>query len=50
MGALAAGMQVAWVNREGHDWSHGDSRPHLEVRDLHALCRLWPDYPQAQTR
>ena len=49
-GALAAGMQVVWVNREGHPWSHGDSRPHLEVRDLHALCRLWPDYPQAQTR
>jgi putative hydrolase of the HAD superfamily len=38
-------MQVAWVNREGHDWSHGDSRPHLEVRDLHALCRQWHDYP-----
>lgn len=45
VGALAAGMQVAWVNREGHAWSHGDSRPHLEVRDLHALCRHWPDYP-----
>jgi len=45
VGALAAGMQVAWVNREGHAWSHGDSRPHLEVRDLHALCRLWHDYP-----
>ena len=44
VGALAAGMQVAWVNREGHAWSHGDSRPHLEVRDLHALCRQWPDY------
>ncbi len=44
-GALAAGMQVAWVNREGHDWSHGDTRPHLEVRDLHALCRHWHDYP-----
>ena len=45
VGALAAGMQVAWVNREGHDWSNGDSRPHLEVRDLHALCRWWHDYP-----
>jgi len=45
VGALAAGMQVAWVNREGHAWSHGDSRPHLEVRDLHALCRQWHDYP-----
>ena len=44
IGALAAGMQVAWLNREGHDWSHGDTRPHLEVRDLHQLCAHWPDY------
>jgi putative hydrolase of the HAD superfamily len=44
VGALAAGMQVAWLNREGHPWSHGDTRPHLEVRDLHALCACWPDY------
>ena len=45
MGALEAGMQVVWLNRDGHDWSHGDTRPHLEVRDLHALCARWPDYP-----
>jgi len=44
VGALAAGMQVAWLNREGHDWAHGDTRPHLEVKDLHALCAFWPDY------
>ena len=44
VGALAAGMQVAWLNREGHDWTHGDTRPHLEVRDLHALCASWPEY------
>lgn len=44
VGALGAGMQVAWLNREGHDWGHGDKRPHLEVRDLHALCASWPDY------
>jgi FMN hydrolase / 5-amino-6-(5-phospho-D-ribitylamino)uracil phosphatase len=44
VGALGAGMQVAWLNREGHDWTHGDIRPHLEVRDLHALCASWPDY------
>jgi putative hydrolase of the HAD superfamily len=44
VGALAAGMQVVWLNREGHDWAHGDTRPHLEVRDLHALCASWPDY------
>ena len=44
VGALAAGMQVAWLNREGHEWRHGDVRPHLEVPDLHALCACWPDY------
>lgn len=21
-----------------------DTRPHLEVRDLHALCASWPEY------
>jgi len=44
VGALAAGMQVAWLNREGHEWTHGDMRPHLDVPDLHALCASWPDY------
>ena len=44
VGALAAGMQVAWLNREGHDWTHGDTRPHLTVRDLHTLCASWPEY------
>jgi putative hydrolase of the HAD superfamily len=44
VGALAAGMQVAWLNREGHDWLNSDTRPHLEVRDLHQLCACWPEY------
>jgi putative hydrolase of the HAD superfamily len=44
VGALAAGMQVAWLNREGNPWTHGETRPHLDVRDLHALCANWPDY------
>lgn len=44
LGALAAGMQVAWLNREGHDWPHGENRPHMEVQDLHLLCACWPDY------
>ena len=44
VGALAAGMQVAWVNRAGHAWPHGDSPVPLEVPDLHALCRHWRDY------
>jgi putative hydrolase of the HAD superfamily len=46
VGALAAGMQAVWLNREGRDWSHGDTRPHLVVPDLHALCRQWPDHPR----
>ena len=45
VGGLAAGMQVAWINREGHAWSHGDNRPHLEVQDLRAICACWPEYP-----
>ncbi|PIT74900.1 HAD family hydrolase [Limnohabitans sp. G3-2] len=44
VGALAAGMQVAWLNREGHEWTHGDVRPHVVVPDLHSLCASWPDY------
>jgi putative hydrolase of the HAD superfamily len=44
VGALAAGMQVAWLNREGHEWTHGETRPHLVVRDLNALCARWPEY------
>ena len=43
VGALAAGMQVAWVNREGHAWLGSDTRPHVEVRDLRGLCACWPD-------
>ena len=48
VGALAAGMQMAWLNREGHDWSHGETRPHLEVKDLLALCACWPDFGRSQ--
>jgi HAD superfamily hydrolase (TIGR01509 family) len=43
-GGLDAGMQVVWVNREAHVWSHADKQPHLEVPDLHALCAHWPEY------
>lgn len=39
VGALNAGMQMAWVNREGHAWAHAPLQPHLTVTDLHALCR-----------
>lgn len=39
VGALNAGMQLAWLNRAGHAWEHSPLAPHLTVGDLHALCR-----------
>ena len=39
VGALNAGMQLAWVNREGHAWEHAPLAPHITVNDLLALCR-----------
>jgi HAD superfamily hydrolase (TIGR01549 family) len=38
LGALVAGLQVAWINREGHGWEHEPMRPHTTVRDLLSLC------------
>lgn len=40
VGALEAGMQTVWVNREGQAWDHPGHLPHAEVADLAALCRL----------
>lgn len=37
LGALDAGMQAAWVNRAGHDWTHA-RHPHLTVGDMAQLC------------
>lgn len=37
VGAMKAGMQVAWINTQGHDWSDGLSQP-LTVSHLHELC------------
>lgn len=39
VGALNAGMQLAWVNREGQAWEHAPLAPHLTVQDLHALVK-----------
>ncbi|MGM9427277.1 HAD family hydrolase [Hydrogenophaga sp. MI9] len=39
VGALNAGMQLAWVNRGGHTWDHAPLVPHLTVSELGALCR-----------
>ena len=40
LGALDAGMQTVWLNREGHAWEH-DQRPHLSVASLDAVCGLF---------
>jgi 2-haloalkanoic acid dehalogenase type II len=39
VGALGAGMQVAWLNRQGHAWEHAPLQPHATVTDLMTLCR-----------
>lgn len=38
VGALAVGMQMAWVNRAGHPWEHAGWAPHTTVAELGALC------------
>ena len=38
VGGLNAGMQFAWVNREGHAWPHAPLQPHLTVAELTSLC------------
>ena len=40
VGALDAGMQMAWVNRAGHAWEPPAHRPHATVADLRSLCEL----------
>ena len=39
VGALNAGMQLAWVNRADHAWDHAPLQPHITVTDLLVLCR-----------
>ncbi len=39
LGALACGMQTAWVNREDHLWTH-EARPHVTVTSLLELPPL----------
>ena len=40
-GALAAGMQVAWINRGGEHWPAAiPGRPHAVASDMRALCVL----------
>jgi putative hydrolase of the HAD superfamily len=38
VGALGAGMQMAWLNRSAKPWNHAPWAPHLTVAGLDALC------------
>lgn len=38
VGALQAGLQLAWVNRGGQAWDHAPLQPHITVTDLRQLC------------
>lgn len=40
LGAHAAGMQTAWVNRGEHPWTQ-QVQPHLHLSDLRELCALF---------
>jgi 2-haloalkanoic acid dehalogenase type II len=40
VGALGAGMQTVWVNREAHAWCHADHQPHHTVANLTELVSL----------
>ena len=40
VGALDAGMQTVWVNREARAWSHVDHQPHHTVANLTELVAL----------
>ena len=39
VGALKAGMQLAWLNREEQRWDHAPLLPHITVSNLLALCQ-----------
>ena len=39
LGALAAGMQAVWVNRDGKFWAH-EAKPHATVSHLGELCAM----------
>ncbi len=43
VGALNAGMQMAWVNRDGHAWEPVSHTPHVTVAELRSLCDLLRD-------
>lgn len=44
-GALAVGMQMAWINRVQADWpAEIGQAPHLVAADMQALCRMLDAY------
>lgn len=40
VGALEAGMQAAWINRDARDWPHERWHPHVTLSDLQALVAV----------
>jgi HAD superfamily hydrolase (TIGR01549 family) len=42
LGALNAGMQAAWINRDEQMWPH-EATPHLTLTSLDQLCALFRD-------
>ena len=42
VGAMDAGMQVVWLNREGKDWPHTSHPEPMQVAELYTLCAMWP--------
>ena len=40
VGAMEAGMQFAWVRRDGQVWAHAPQQPHVTLSDLRVLCQL----------
>ena len=45
LGALEAGMQTVWVNREAKPWAH-EAHPHVRVASLMELCVLLEGVPE----
>ena len=45
VGALKAGMQLAWLNREDQRWEHAPLQPHITVNNLLALCQTLEKAP-----
>jgi len=41
VGALNAGMQMAWVNRNSQTWEPTSHEPHVTVPELRSLCDLF---------